>query len=179
MLVLVLIAVIICAFATYLTEYNKNKVTATDVITAELGENYEEVSNDEFLANFETFDISLTNYIKPWDNGGTLEKGTKTFTIVTKANENSKIRGKIKVTIGLGANWIGYKSVTVSKTFEVGASNITLNITDITDDFPMKGKLWFTKVEQPTLYVLVEWSEVLNTKPYRYTFLEYDYNDYK
>ena len=178
MLVLILLGLSICVAGAYITTLKRNKVTVEDVITTKLT-GYEKVSSEEFLANFTTFEIKETSYIKPFDDNGNVVVGSKTYTVYTEAAADSKIRGKIKVTIGLGASGVGYISETDTLDVTIGKDNQELIINvDFDDEFPQKGSLWFIKAEQPTLYVLVEWSETVNTNPYRYTYLEFDYSEY-
>lgn len=178
MLALIVLGLCICVAGAYLTTYKRNLVTIEDVIPTKLT-GYEKVSEEEFLANFNKFEIKETSYIKPFENNGTAIDGYKTYTVYAEAADGSKIRGDLKITIGLGASWVGYKSETDTQEIKIGKEKQELIINVGFDDvFPQKGKLWFIKAEQPVLYVLVEWSEKLNTKPYKYTYLEFDYSKY-
>ena len=178
MLVLIVLGFGICVLGAYQATYKKNVIEATDVIPNTLT-GYEKSTSEDFLSNFDKFEIKQTSFIKPWtDNNGNTVVGLKTFTVSTQVNANSKIRGKIKVTIGLGANWVSYISETFGDEVTLGKdTDLTINI-NFDDLFPKEGNLWFIEVEQPTLYVLVEWSEELNTKPYKYAYLEFDYSQY-
>ena len=173
MLSLILIAVIICLCATYITEYNLNKVSREDVLTTEVTSAYE--TNEDFLSNFSEFTIYMSQDIKPYKDNDELVYGKKVFTILTQASDNSEIKGTIKVTIGLGADWIKYISSTASKTVTIG-KNAEVTISSIDKSFPENGKLPLVSVEAPTLYVLVEWSDYAGSR--HHTYFEYDYKTY-
>lgn len=173
MLALVLIAVVICICATYITEYNLNKVSREEVLTTEVTSQYK--SSEEFLKNFAKFQLYLSQDVKPYTDEDKIVYGKKVFTTLMVANEDAEVKGTVKLTIGLGANWIKYISKTENKAVTLGkATDITIEGIDLI--FPTEGKLWFVKVEQPTLYVLAEWSDYSGTK--YHTYLEYDYNTY-
>ncbi len=172
MLALVLIAIVICVFATYITEYNINKVSREDVLTTEVTSAYEE--SNVFLNNFSDFKIYLSQEIVPYKDNDELVYGKKVFTVITVASEDSEIK-TVKFTIGLGANWIKYISNTATKTVTIG-KNTDITISNIDTVFPTNGKLWFVNVTHPTLYVLVEWSDYAGSK--HHTYLEYDYKTY-
>jgi hypothetical protein len=173
MLLLVVLAVVICVFATYITEYNLNKVSREDVLTTEVTSSYE--SNEELLENFKEFKIYLSKDVEPYKDNGEMVYGKKEFTIITEAKEDSEIKGTIKVTIGLGANWIKYISKTATKSVTVGKET-TLTISDIDTSFPANGYLLFVQVDSPVLYVLVEWSDYAGSR--HHTYLEYNYKTY-
>lgn len=173
MLTLIVVAVVICVFATYITEYNINKVSREEVLTTEVTSTYKD--KDEFLSNFSEFKIYLSQDIEPYTDNGVMTYGKKVFTIKTTANENSQVKGTVKITLGLGADWIKYISKTVTKTVTVG-KQVDATIVDIDKTFPTDGKLWFVTVDHPTLYVLAEWSDYSGTK--YHTYLEYDYETY-
>ena len=179
MLVLILIAVIICISATYITTYEANVVTREDVITKQVTSTYK--SSEEFLSNFEKFEIKLTQAIDPYkDNAGTEVLGSYKFKVENKTNESSRIRETVdlKVTAGLGANWIGFKSQTAANnSVDVNSSTATLTIKNIDTIFPTVGPLWFVNVDAPTLYVLVEWSEIDGSQ--FHTYLEFSEAEYK
>lgn len=175
MLALVLVSIIICVFATYISEYNLNKVSREDVLTMEMTKNYK--SSEEFLENFSVFNIYLSENIAPYKDGETLVAGKQVFTVNTVASATSQVKGDLKITIGLGANWIKFISKTGSnEKVEVGSNDEKITINNIETTFPAKGDLWFVTVDAPTLYVLVEWSEKNNSQ--YYTYLEYDYETY-
>ena len=172
MLALIVVAVIICVTATYITEYNINKVTREDIFpTDETKKGY--TSEEDFLENFTEFEIVLTKVIDPYDE--TL--GKHTFTVNTTAAETSKIKGNLSVSIALGANWVKYTSNTGTATVEIGEENEKVEISGIDQTFPLKGDLLFVSNIEPTVYVLVEWSEKDNSQ--HYTYLEFDYSDCK
>lgn len=170
MLALVVIAAIICITATYITEYNLNEVTREDVFpTNETNKGY--TSEEDFKANFSEFDIILDKIVDPYEN----ELGTHTFVVKTTAAETSKIKGDLKVTIVLGANWVKYQSEQGYSSIEIGEENETVTIGKIDTTFPLKGDLLFVTNIEPTVYVLIEWSEKDNS--HHYTYLELDYSD--
>ena len=172
MLVLVLVATIICISATYITEYNLNKVTREDVFPT----NEEKTgfrTEEEFLANFTEFKITLDKVIDPYDE--TL--GKHTFIVEATETETSKIKGDLTVSIALGANWIKYISNTGKSSIEIGEENEKVEISNIDVKFPAKGDLLFVSNIEPTVYVMIEWSEKDNSK--HYTYLEFDYSDCK
>ena len=172
MLVLIVVAAIICVAATYITEYNVNEVTREDVFpTDETMKGY--TSKEDFLANFTEFEIVLTKVVDPYDE--TL--GKHTFTVNTTAAETSKIKGNLSVSIALGANWVKYISKTGTSNVEIGKENETVEISSIDQTFPLKGDLLFVSNIEPTVYVLVEWSEKDNSQ--HYTYLEFDYSECK
>ena len=73
MLLLVVLAVVICVFATYITEYNQNEVSREDVLTAEVTSSYE--SNEELLENFKEFKIYLSKDVEPYKDNGEMVYG--------------------------------------------------------------------------------------------------------
>lgn len=172
MLALILVATIICVSATYITEYNLNKVIREDIFPTEEGKTGFR-TEEEFLANFTEFEIVLDKIIEPYDE----ISGKHTFLVKTTAAETSNIKGEIKVTMALGANWIKYISDTGSSSIEIGKENETVEIRNIDTKFPAKGDLLFVSNIEPTVYVMVEWSEKDNSK--HFTYLEFDYNDCK
>ena len=186
MLSLIFVSLIIIVTATYVTEFSKNKVTVEDAFNKdEITRTY--VDSEEFLSNFETFAVYLADdetQKKPYkDENGNIVKGQMTFKIAALKKDDSEYKGTISVVGRLGANWINYlsdKSSTVSvKTTGTYGYTYTpgkLEIKNIDQIFPAKGKLWFTSVENPTLYLLITWSEVDNTQ--YYTTLEYSYDEY-
>lgn len=178
MLVAVVLGLAICVIGSYHAVYKANVVEAHDVIPNNL-EGYKEASKDEFLANFSKFEIKLTGIIDPYTHNDNTVVGSKTFTVYTEKATGSKINGEMKVTIGLGANWIKYIGENSGQIdVKVGKDTPLVLNYDFNDQFPKKGSLWFIEVEQPTLYVLVEWSDDITKKPYKYTYLEYDYSQY-
>lgn len=184
MLSLIVVSIVICVLATYITGANKNKVTAEDVfadiLTEQYYEKYEEVSSEDFLANFESFHIYQSKYLEPYDE--TL--GYRYFKIDATKKEDSKIKNPIKVYVGLGANWVGYS--VHSNSAEVDLNKISQakeyywKIDNITSDdtFPMKGNLLFTKAKEPTMYVLIEWTTEIGKNNNKYTILEIDYETF-
>ena len=176
MLSLVLISVIIVIAAMYITEFNINKVTREDVLTKTPAGIYKEFK--DFDEQFETFKIYLDSedeFMKD-DEGNILEYGIRKFGIETKLKDASDI-SKVNITLGMGANWVKYISSSASS----GSNGIDLNDTDyisfndLDTLFPLQGKLLFLPKLQPTLYVLIEWSE-LNTN--YHTYVEYEYSQY-
>ena len=170
MLTLVVIAVIICVAATYITEYNLNEVTREDIFpTDETKKGY--TTEEDFLANFSEFEIILDKVVDPYDE----VLGKHTFVVKTTATETSKIKGDLSVTMALGANWVKYISSTGHGTVEIGEEKETVVIGSIDTTFPLKGDLLFVSNIEPTVYVLIEWSEKDNSQ--HYTYLELDYSD--
>ena len=171
MLILILVAVIICTAATYITEYNVNKVSREDVFTTEMTKTFK--SFNEFKeGNFSKFEITLEKVVEPYDN--TL--GSHTFLIETTATETSQVKKTIKVSLALGADWVKYISDVDYKNITVGDINQKITIDNIDTKFPIKGNLLFLPEIQPTLYVMIEWSEKDNSQ--YYTYLELSYEDY-
>ena len=174
MLVLILVAIAIIIPAIYITEYNINKVTREDVLTQDMSSK-DFKSSDEFLSNFEEFVIYLSNETEAkFDNGKLFEEGSREFTVDAKEKTDSKITSEyIKVTIGMGANWVKYISATA--TGNVRSAKHTIELNNLKENFPLQGNLLFLPKIEPTLYVLVEWSELGENY---YTYLEYDYSQY-
>ena len=177
MIALVLIAVIICVTASYVTEYNKNKVDAETIFEAP-EEDREYKSAKEFYENFEYFEIYLAEGSSEayYDQNDSLISGTQRFLIESKKGENYNLRNTVTLQFALGANWIGYTSnVTSAKSPEVGEKT-TVTISNIEQIFPAKGNLLFTNVKKPTLYVMVKWTEKDNER--YYTYIELKYKEY-
>ena len=170
MLILVVVAAIVCIAATYITEYNINKVTREDVFTTEMTKTYK--SADEFLENFTEFKIVLDKVVEPYEE--TL--GKHTFMIETEAAETSQLKSEIKVSIALGADWIKYISEIQNRNVTIGKDDQSITIKNIDTKFPAKSNLLFTPKVQPKLYAMVEWSEKDGYQ--YYTYLEFDYNEY-
>lgn len=186
MLSLIGIAVVICILATYITGYQVNKVEAEDVFEEILTEDYlnryTEASSDEFLANFDEFHIYESYYLEPYDS----TKGYREFKLSVTKSESYNIKNDIKVTIGLGANWVNYKALSSNKQVSINPSKVNADkvywtIDGISKDhvFPIKGGLWFTKAKEPTLYVLVEWTDMVGKNNNKYTILEFDYETFQ
>ena len=175
MLTLSLVAVIICLVATYVTEYNNNKIEIEELFTIEETRKYK--TSEEFLNFFDSFSIVLSKEVDPHeDENGNLVKTTKTFTVSTTLKETSEIK-KVSMKICLAADWVNYVSNIGSSSSNMTLdSDNTIQITGIDTKFPLEGNLWFVKVDQPTLYVLVYWSE--NNTHY-YTYLQYTHSEYK
>ena len=175
MLALVLVSVVIIITAMYVTEYNNNKVTREDVLTSTPSGIYKD--SKDFTEQFDTFKIYLTSELEVMfdDNGEILEDGTRKFAIETKLKDSANIK-KVAVTLGMGANWVKYISSTGSNSdIDLDdTDNITINGIDTL--FPLQNDLWFTPKLQPTLYVLIEWTDTLNAK--YHTYLQYDYSVY-
>ena len=176
MLALILVAIAIIIPAIYITDYNVNKVTREDVLTQDMSSK-DFKSKEEFLSNFEEFKIYLSNETEAkFENGKLLEgeEGSREFTVKKKENENSKITSEyIKVTLGMGANWVKYISET--RTSNIKGESQTIELGNLEVLFPLKGDLLFLPEVEPTLYVLVEWSELGENY---YTYLEYEYSEY-
>ena len=79
--------------------------------------------------------------------------------------------------VASGANWVKYISNTGTATVEIGKDKETVEISSIDQTFPLKGDLLFVSNIEPTVYVLVEWSEKDNSQ--HYTYLEFDYSECK
>lgn len=175
MIALVFVALIICVTATYVTEYNKNKVEVETLFEAP-EEDREYKDEKDFYKNFEYFEIYLNvgseeAYV---DSNGHLIPGKLKYTVESKKGENYNLRGSISIQAANGANWIGYRSeVSASKTHQPGEITM-ITINNVNQIFPAKGKLWFTNVNKPTLYVMVKWTEKDNERYYTYIELKYD-----
>lgn len=171
MLALIVISVVIIIAATYITGYNVNKVVREDVLTQDMSAKIYK-SSEDFLGNFDEFKIYLSDervYTKD------VQEGWREFTVIAKTNTESDIKKEIYVTLGMGANWVKYISeLSDRETVKIGEER-EIKIENIEQKFPLKSSLLFTPKVEPTLYVLVEWSE-LNTN--YYTYLEYDYKTY-
>ena len=156
MLGVLLVAVIICVTATYVTEYNKNKVTAEDVLKiSEIQREYVEL--DEFLENFKSFKVELTEKLNP--NEKTDTKGKREYVITVEFEKDAEFENdKFTAKIGLGANWVGYVSALKETTISESNVERVITISPIDHTFPTKGGLWFTSVEGPTVYLLLQWS---------------------
>ena len=177
MIVLIAISLAIIVTATYVTTYNANEVTREEVLTNTPTGEYR--SNEEFYANFDTFEITIDDnkgLVKPYtDSNGNLVSGYFKFKVTSSLAEDSKIKNSVKVTGGLGANWINYISKTGSTSFTPGSTSATFKIDGIDKTFPASGSLLFVTVDYPTLYVLVEWQELSS---YYYTYLQFTPDQY-
>ena len=175
MLALVLVSVIIIITAMYVTEYNNNKVTREDVLTSTPSGEYKD--SNEFLKLFDTFKIYMSDEqtVMFDDNGEVLQHGSRTFTIDTKLKENADIQKDVYVTLGLGANWVKYIATTSRSKIYLGESG-KIKFSNVDALFPLQGDLLFLPKLEPTLYVLIEWSNSLNKN--FYTYLEYEYSVY-
>lgn len=175
MLSLILVAVIICVCATYITEWRKNKIDVETLFTT-IEEDRTFKDNDEFLENYEYFYIYLLEGKDAYMNDNdSLVSGTKKFKVVSKDSEDMDIKN-VSIQIKLAANWIGFQSNDASTNKYTSSNETTLTISNITQIFPAKGKLLFTNVKQPTLYVLIKWSD--NSGDRYYTYLEMEYKEY-
>lgn len=174
MLALVLIAVITCVVATYVTEYNINKIHVEELFTVEETRKFK--TEREFIENFSSFVIKSTSEIDPSTDPetGETDLGERIFTVNAKLEEGKNLK-KLSLKLCLAADWIHYISKLGTSSSDMNLSvehTITINIDRI---FPANGNLWFVTVKQPKLYVLATWSE--NNTHY-YTYLEYDYAEY-
>ena len=174
MLALIIVSITILITATYITTYNNNIITREDVITTNMSSKTQKDFEQDFLSNFEEFSIYMSSEEEvKYDGDKVFEYGSRKFTVKNTVKEESKI-SNIKVTLGMGANWVGYKSSTKSSTVKNDGST-TSTISNIDVMFPLKNDLLFTPKIEPTLYVLVEWSELgMNY----YAYYEYDYSVY-
>ena len=175
MLALVLVSVIIIITSMYVTEYNNNKVTREDVLTSTPSGEYKD--SNEFLKLFDTFKIYMSDEqtVMFDDNGEVLQYGSRTFTIDTKLKENADIQKDVVVTLGLGVNWVKYMASTSRYSIDLDESE-EIKFSNIDTLFPLQGDLLFLPKLEPTLYVLIEWSNSLNKN--FYTYLEYEYSVY-
>ena len=173
MLALILISVIIIITATYVTTYNNNKVTREDVLTSDMSSKNLKDFEKDFMVHFDEFIIYLDKEEEvKYDGDELFETGDREFVAKNTVKESSKSTiSNIRVTIGMGASWVGYVSKTSTASLRVNSST-TLIISGIEVTFPLKPSLWFVPNQEPTLYVMVEWSE-LNTNYYAYYELDY------
>ncbi len=168
---LILVSVVICVFATYITEYNKTKVNPEELLTS----TYEYKDSEEFLENFNSFVIYSSKSDKAYMDGDTIKKGTEEFKILVQLKDGSDVSDSMTVKLALAADWISFKTSPAQRNITIDGKEETIKITNIDQIFPATGKLWFTKVNHPTLYVLVEWNEF---SQYYYTRLEFSYDQY-
>ena len=174
MLALILISIVIIITATYITTYNNNKVTREDVLTADMSSKIQKDFEKDFITHFDEFKIYLDDEEEvKYDGDKLFETGSRTFSVENKVKEDSTV-SNIKVTLGMGANWVKYISETRTGSVKNNSST-TITISNIEELFPLQGDLWFLPKLEPTLYVMVEWSEY-NTNYYAY--YEYDYSVY-
>lgn len=174
MLALILISIVIIITATYITTYNNNKVTREDVLTADMSSKIQKDFEKDFITHFDEFKIYLDDEEEvKYDGDKLFETGSRTFSVENKVKEDSTV-SNIKVTLGMGANWVKYISDTRTGSVKNNSST-TITISNIEELFPLQGDLWFLPKLEPTLYVMVEWSEY-NTNYYAY--YEYDYSVY-
>ena len=185
MISIVIIAIVICIVATYVTTYNSKKVTVKDVITDTTTGEY--INDKEFLKLFETFEIIQTDYRQPvFQNKEVESSGWREYKVVTKVNDNADTKiSTFKIKLGLGANWIGFpeKNTTPNTsstyTVTVGSDKTGIKISNIKTYFPANGPLWFTKVDNPTLYAYVTYTLNANgTSTNYYTYLTLSAKDY-
>ena len=109
-------------------------------------------------------------------DGDTLRKGTEVFKIIVNLKEDTDISDRMTVKLALAADWISFKTSPEQISITIDGKEEAISFDKTIDQiFPAKGKLWFTKVKHPTLYVLVEWTEF--GKGY-YTRLEFSYEQY-
>ena len=123
---------------------------------------------NDFMNHFEEFVIYLDKEEEvKYDGDELFETGDREFIVKNTVKESSKSTiSNIKVTIGMGANWVKYISNTSTSSVRVNSST-TLIISGIENTFPLKPSLWFVPDQEPTLYIMVEWSEY-NTNYYAY-----------
>jgi hypothetical protein len=175
MLALVLVSIITCVCAAYITEYKKTKVTP-EILFTEIEETRTYKDSEEFLKNYEYFYIYTERYVEATeDDKGNLINGTHKFKVASKdaQTKNAKL---VTIEIKLAANWINFQSNSATTSNYTSKKGATLTISNIAQIFPAKGKLLFTKVEEPTLYVLIKWTE--NDGSRYYTFMELDCEQY-
>lgn len=178
-LIIVVVAIITCICATYITEYNKNVMNPQKAFADKDVTNLTEVSQAEFLNCFSTFEIYATEMIDPiFEGKELLQSGRMKFAIETKLAEETNFKGTtFKITAKLGASWIGYTSNSSSTiTVTVGKKSTALTISNIDKYFPCNGNLWFTSVKHPTLYLYVQWTNTDGQSCY--TFLTYNYSSF-
>lgn len=175
MLALILVGVIICVFAAYITEYNKTKIDVETLFT-EIEEDREYKDSEEFFKNYEYFHIYAEDIKKAHlDQKENTVSGSYTLKVVSK--DNTIINAKaVSISAVFAANWVGFQSEVKSTSNYKSSKEATIKISNITQLFPAKGKLLFTKVEEPTLYVMIKWSD--NSGERYYTYLELDYETY-
>ena len=157
MIGVLLVAVIICVTATYITEYNKNKVTVDDVLGISAIEGKEHVDFDEFLENFDSFKIHLEEKLNP--NEATATIGKRVYVITVDFADDAEFDSdKFTAKIGLGADWIHYVSDLGSTTVSETNVERIITISNVNHTFPTSGNLWFTNVDKPTVYLYLEWA---------------------
>ena len=173
MIGVLLVAVIICVTASYITEYNKNKVTVDDVLNLSAIENKEHVEFDEFLENFDSFKIHLEEKLNPNEATSTIGKRVYVIT-VDFADDADFDNDKFTAKIGLGANWVHYVSDLGSTTVSETNVERTITVSNVEHTFPASGNLWFTNVSKPTVYLYLEW--VVDGESF-YTYTTVDIQD--
>lgn len=175
MLALILVAAIICVSASYITEYNKTKVSAETIFTT-IEETRTYKDSEEFYKHFEYFHIYASEYKTAHEDlNGNLVNGKAVFTIKSKNAENCKAKN-INVSVALAANWIEFQALNDQAKDHSSKNETTIKISNINQIFPAKGKLWFTGADQPTLYVMIKWTE--NETNRYYTFIELSYDQF-
>lgn len=181
MLSIVLLAVIVCISATYITTYVNNKMTPERAFdfsdSNKPSATYKRA--EEFTSLFASFDIYTLTDVEPYKDGANIIPGSKTLTVVTTKKDNSVVSGSnFKIQLVLAANWIGYASRTSSTTTVTIGKNSNLTISNIDKIFPARSLL-FVNIKHPTLYAYVTWSEYVNgTTTAYYTYLTYSYGVY-
>ena len=189
MLCLVVLAVIICVIATFVTEYTTNNVSAEKAFETKIEEGWVEVSNDDFLKHFITFDLKEDKLITPLFVNGELDTpGKATISLKTEfdnevVNKMDKKERLLNETTTLtvyakyGADWLGFYSNEASfSNYTIGSTSpTTRTINDFNQKFPAR-KLLFISIENPELFGLVKWT--YNNTTY-YTLLTLTANEYQ
>ena len=184
LLAAILLSIIVGTIVTYAATSSKNKVNENNVfLEEEMPEDtYNKVGNDVFFNLFESFEIIDTSYIKPYydDNNEVVSSESKLV-----LNCDSKLRdgvilenNQFVIKFKLGASWINYRSkVSSSYTVTAGKTMSDMKLSGLDQIFPTKGPLWFTKVKNPTLYVMITWTQKIGSENNSYyTILQYEYN---
>ena len=179
MMTLILLAIIICVCATYITTYNSKKVNPSQVFTNPQGEC---LSQEKFESFFEEFTIYRSVNKDPVfnDDGSIDTYGTMKFVVVSKKKKDGGLYGtSFKIKLAIGADWIKYSSNPSSQTTVTIAKNKEITINSIDKLFPQKGPLLFTKVKNPKLFAYVTYTAIIDGANVEcYSYLTYDYKTY-
>ena len=180
----IVLGVIIWIIATYVTEYNMNKVSVEKAYESTIQETWVEVSEEDFMKHFTTFSLTESKYIEPIfkGDGSVKESGSAELTLYAEYNTSiSKKEQKFyanetfKVYAKYAANWIGYYSNQATWSSYQVEKTTNAKITGIDQLFPVN-RLLFVTVEAPELFVLITWSDDNNVT--NYTLLSLDQSVY-
>lgn len=180
MLGLILVGLIIVLVAMFVTEYTINNVSAEKAFETKIEEGWVEVSEEDFLKHFTTFDLKEDKIVYPTTTI------TGKATISLKAEFDNSISKKdrylnettsLTVYAKYGADWIGFYSQEASfSSYTIGSTNATTRTINNFDKLFPASKFLFIRIEHPELFSLIKWT---NNGTTYYTLLSLDHTEYK